>query len=427
MRYFALLIFCLAFSHTLVAQVFRSPAAIPPPPPPPGLENTDKLEVPTYLIAVDTTFTRWSPKAPKVLSATDGSLSSKSFKNQSFGRIARTTKQLCLATTRSIYEDGKLSRSELLLQLRESDGEMEDSIVIHHEKGIRIRGLTNDDDNFYVAFTKEISSGDRDLYVAKISPKAELLWETNIGKRFGTSGLELLKLDGAGDIVLFSSHYDNVGFDRLSPDGQIVDRKALFFYDDFSPKSFSFKPDGGIIGIGTHQEYEGRDVYTSSVIFELNANYQLLRYRQLRSSGLDDAQDVIMDDQGYYYFLTNTGNSSKSYLHDADFMTIGKLDQDFNLIESINLQNLETGQSLDLVAIPNYGIVTYQRSYNSGQTFVLFSFSHSLELQQILTAPGRYGSPNQMLYFDKKLLLLCGHSHTALVTVPWSTKSDEEE
>lgn len=418
MRYVLTLILCCAFGLSSFTQVFRTYTP-PPPPPPPGHQTTTEDEQPYYKIEIDTSFSTWLLEDATVLNETSGDLRSQFFEEQAFGRICAAGDRLGVATVQFLYEEGKSVVSNLIMQVLQLNGEVESSLQIPHDDGISLIGLTSDRQQFYLAYQKSINSGDRDMYVAKVNRAGQLLWETRVGKRFGTSGMQLLQLDQEGNLILFAQMYKEVGFDRISAEGQLIDRKMLYFVQDFSPKSFLFKPDGSIIGIGAYQEYKGRDVNTSSVLFELDQDYVLKQFRQIESTGLDQAQDVALDEAGNCYVLINTQNSEKSYLHDKDFITIGKLDQDFNLVESTNLQNTDNGTQLRLIYQTGQGLLAYERIYNPGPTFLLFSLDADLQLKQSLTAPGRFGSPKQMLIHEQRLFLLCGDLKSNLLSFDW--------
>lgn len=415
MRHYTLLLLSLLLSTAANSQVFRSSLA---PPPPPASPTGTASGSTTYQLAIDTSFSAWSLDAATAIDANTGKISSTPFTDRGFGRICFAGDHLALGAVHTLYENGSSIGSELIIQLMPPEG-TSTSLTIAHDKGIRLHALTSDGTDFYLAYTLEINSGDRDMYVAKISATAELDWTCKVGKRFGTGGMQLLRIDPQGNLVLFAKMYQEVGFDRISPAGQIIDRKMLDFYQDFSPTSFFFKPDGGIVGIGSYLEYEGRNTYTSCIVLELDTNYRLKHYRQLKSPGLDKAQDITMDEEGNYYFLTNTQNSEKYYIHDQDFMTIGKLDANFNLLATTNLRNTEIGHQLNLVYVPGQGLLATQRVYNPRPTFMLFSLNKDLRLEEIYTAPGGYGSPSQLIPHQQQLYLLCGDTKSNLVSIEW--------
>lgn len=410
-----LLLLCVLVINTAVqAQVFRSTA---PPPPPPDPTATTPPNEPTWpLISLDTNFISWSEEQLRLLAPQEHIVQQLDFPGRSFGRFYLTEDRLALALVKSLYEEGRQVGSELHFNLLDTTGLIVDSLILPHDKGITIVDLCEADGFFYLAYQKSINSGNRYMHIAKVDQTAQLIWETKLGQRFGTRGLRLLRPAPDGNIVLLSQMYDQVGFDIISTAGNFVERKLLHFYQEFSPKSFFFKPNGQVVGIGTYTEYEGPNVKTSSVVFELDRSFQLLHYQQVQSPFNDIAQDVTMDEQGNYYYFTNAENTRAPYGQRTNFMTIGKLDADFNPIASTNIKNTDTGLSLGLSYHPNKGLFAYQRFWNKGNSFTLFQLDTDLELQEIVSAKGRFGTPLQLLLQDDQFLLMFDSRGSKVIT-----------
>ena len=418
LRLALLLIFLAGIPINGRSQVFNTPTA--PPPPPSSAPTTTSTSVPDYLLQIDTSMQEWSLDAVTTLGPHDHRLRFEHFKKQSFGRLHKNGETLAFAAVHTTYKDGYSNGSELRFKLLDLKGQILDSLSIPHQKGISLVGLTSDGSSYYVAYQREISSGDRTMHVAKISQEAELVWETLIGQRFGTRGLNLLRVSPDGNVVLFAQMYDQIGFDQINTEGKIIGRKLLYFEEDFSPRSFFFEEDGSLVGIGSYTEYEGSETYSSSVVFRLNASYQLLHYKQLQSPYQDEAQDVISTEAGQYAVLTNATNLSAPYGERQNFMTISILNQELDLVHQTNIKNTATGLSLGLHFDPQAGLFTYQRVYNRRPSFLLYQLLPDLSIKQMYSARTEagleIGDPTKLIKQDGKFYLLCGDLSSTLVS-----------
>lgn len=397
------------------SQVFRN-YAVPPPPPEPGVPQQPIKGEKIYTI--DTTFQAWQEPEVKWLDTDSSILWGKQFPKYSQGRMAKNSQYIGLAGVETIYTDGYTSESRLHLDILNLNGNPSGQLVITNTKGITLVGVAADEAFFYLAYEKYTGSTDRNMFIAQVDAQGNLQWETNIGQRYGTSGGRLLQVDPEGNIVLFAKMYKEVGFDRLTPAGVIKDRKMLYFTNEFNPVSFTFRKNGHVLAIGSQRKFIKSETYSSSVAIELDNQYQILQYCQIESRYNDVALDIIEDEQGHIYFLTNVEDLKGPYGKRANFCTIGQLDANFELLQISRFQNMNTGLSLQLAWSTMHGLWSYQRYYNKGQTFALFHFKEDLSIESIWSRHGAYSDPHQLLITDDVFYLGGGSRDSWMVKVP---------
>lgn len=374
----------------LHAQVFN-PAYLSKTP------NQKKAKLKHRFSSIDTVFLDWNILDGRDITADTGIEWQQTKENQGFAFFAHGQDNLGMISVEYHYKEGKVDGCDLHFEVVDPDGQKMSGTTISHAKGITTIGITFDGTHYYAAYQKAINSGDRDLYVAKFTDKAELVWETRIGKRFGTSGPNLIKINADQQIVLFTQMYDKVGFDILSTDGKILDRKLVHFLNEFSPTSFMYNNEGNIVAIGSTRRYKGRETISSFVVFELDKNYQPVRYRELGTKFINLGLDVIQDEEGFYYFMANCENLKAPYGQRDNFTVIGKLDGELKLKKTKRIENKSTGLSLRLSLLAQNGLLFFQRSGERGYGFHLFRLDRDLELQQVYNVKGKFQNPNNLV------------------------------
>ncbi|WP_020537088.1 hypothetical protein [Lewinella cohaerens] len=397
------------------AQVFRN-YATPAPPPEPGVPQQPAKGEKIYTI--DTTFQTWQEAEVKWLDADSSILWEKQFSNYSQGRMAKNSQYIGLAGVETIYTDGYASESRLHLDILDLNGTPSGQFVITNTKGITFESVAADETFFYLAYEKYTGSSDRNMFIAQVDAQGNLQWETKIGQRYGTSGTRLLQVSPAGEIVLFAKMYTEVGFDVLTKEGAIKDRKMLYFINEFSPVAFTFRKNGHLLAIGSQRKYVKSETYSSGVVIELDDQYQILQYCQIESPYNDVALDITEDEQGHIYFLTNAEDLKSPYGQRANFSIIGQLDANFELLQTSSFQNTSTGLSLQLAWSPTHGLWSYQRYYNKGQTFALFHFKEDLSIESIWSRHGAFSDPHQLLIADDTFYLGGGSRDSWVVRIP---------
>jgi hypothetical protein len=359
---------------------------------------------------IDTVFMDWQFEKGQEIDTEKGIKWLKVKDEQGFGFFASAGETIGLMSVKYRYTKGKVSGCTLYFDVFNAVGNELASTTIDHDKGITTVGITSDGTNFFLAYSKAINSGDRDLYVSKISAEAKLVWETKVGKRFGTSGPGLIKINADKQVVLFTQMYDKVSFDILSPEGKIVDRKFVPFVNEFSPASFTFNKAGHIVAIGSSRRYVNSKTISSIIIFELDESYQPLRYREFGSSYTDLGTDVIPNDEGGYYFLGNCENFKAPYGQRPNFTVIGKLDEELKPKRIKRMLNNSTGLNLTMAWSPQNGLIFFQRSGERGYGFHLFQLDADLELYKIHNVKGIFLNPNNLIVGNDNNLILGGGS-----------------
>lgn len=388
----------------LSGQVFRG-FSPPPPPPEPGTQARSSAHEDQKVVHLDTLYQQWEVEEVQQLVMDDLTNWEVQLPSYSHGISAKNEQFIGIAAVETIYTDGYTSDSKLHLNTYDLRGNAIGHFTLSHPPGISVKAIVADSENFYLAYEKSINSGDRDMYIAKINTKGQLQWETKIGKRFGTSGTQLLQIDPQGNVVLFAQMYQEVGFDILSPQGEIIDRKMLYFQEEFSPASFFYQKDGSIVALGTYKSYPNRKSESSSILFTLDTAYQVVQYRQVQSPYTDQALSVTTDDQGHYYCLTNSLNYQAPYDKRANFSTITKFNDQLEIIDTLQFLNTQTGLQLQLQWHPQHGLWAYQRLYNQGQTFALFQLSADLLIENIWSKKGHFSDPHFLEIVDDTLYL----------------------
>ncbi len=399
-----LVVLLLVFTGTLLyAQVFN-PAYLTTSP------DQKKAKLKHRFSSIDTVFLDWEILEGSEVN-TDSGIGWQEIKdNQGFALFAAGNGHLGMISVEYHYKEGKADGCDLHFEVIAPDGSKLAGTNISHPKGITPIGITADGTHYYAVYQKAINSGDRDLYVTKFSDKAEIVWETRIGKRFGTSGPNLIRINADQQIVVFTQMYDKVGFDILDFDGKILNRKMVHFLNEFSPTSFMYNKQGNIVAIGSSRRYKGRETISSFVIFELDKNYQPLRYREFGTNFINLGLDIVQDEQGFYYFLANCENMKAPYGQRDNFSVIGKLDEEFKLKKTKRIENKSTGLSLRLSLLSKNGLVFFQRSGERGYGFHLFRLDRDLELQQIYNVKGSFQNPNNLTIGEHYDLFIGGGS-----------------
>jgi len=382
------------------AQVFRLT-------PPPGEK---KVKLKHRFSSIDTTFLDWQIEKGTEINAENGIVWQKLKENQGFSFSAIAGETLGMMSVEYKYDNGRASGSILHLDIFGTDGSEIASGSLSHSKGISLIGITTYGTSYYLSYEKNISSGNRDLYLAKFSNEAALIWETKVGQRFGTSGAGLLKTNEDGDILLFTQMYDKVSFDILNPKGEIIDRKMIPFINEFSPASFIFNKKGNIVALGSSRKYVNRETISSLVVFELDKQYDLVRYREFGSKYVDLGLDVIQGDDGYYYILANSENLKAPYGMRSNYSTVAKLDEEFKIQKVKRIENKSTGLSLRLAWLSQNRLIFFQRSGERGYGFHLFELDTNLELGKFYNVKGHFLNPNTFIVNDKGSLFLGGGS-----------------
>lgn len=400
----------------LVGQVFRN-FAPPPPPSAPGSTVATSTTAPN-LFLLDTLYQHWELTDVRelVIDSTSWELQLPQY---SYGLSAKNEQAIGIAAVETIYTDGYTSDSRLHLMIYDLSGNETGHFTLSHPAGCSIIAITADRENFYLAYEKTINAGDRDMYVAQVNSQGQLQWETKLGQRFGTSGTQLLQVDPQGNAVLFAQMYQEVGFDILSPQGEVMNRKLLYFQAEFSPAAFFYQQDGSIAALGTYQSYPNRKSETSSILFTLDTAYQVIQYRQLQGTYTDKALSITSDNQGNYYCLTNSLDYQAAYNKRANFSTIIKLNNQLEVVDTLQFQNSNTGLQLQLEWHPQLGLWAYQRLYLKGQTFALFQISDDLLLENIWSKKGNFSDPHFLTITDDTIYLGGGSRDSWLLKVPF--------
>ncbi|KAA3621207.1 MAG: hypothetical protein DWQ02_28145, partial [Bacteroidetes bacterium] len=312
-----MIVLTLFFTITMLqAQVFN-PAYLTTAP------DQKKTKLKHRFSSIDTVFSDWNIPEGRDLTIDSGIEWQEIKENQGFAFFASGNGNLAMISVEYHYKEGKVDGCDLHFEIIDPDSQESKRGKISHEKGITPIGIVTDGSSYYAAYQKAINSGDRDLYVAKFTDKAEIAWETRVGKRFGTSGPNLIQINSDHQVVLFTQMYDKVGFDILDMDGKILDRKLVHFLNEFSPTSFMYNKYGNIVAIGSSRRYKDRETISSFVVFELDENYQPIRYRELGTKFINLGLDIIQDEEGFYYFLANCENMKAPYGQRDNFTVVG--------------------------------------------------------------------------------------------------------
>ncbi|KAA3628692.1 MAG: hypothetical protein DWQ02_19070, partial [Bacteroidetes bacterium] len=145
------------------------------------------------------------------------------------------------------------------------------------------------------------------------------------------------------------------------------------------------------------RRYKDRETISSFVVFELDENYQPIRYRELGTKFINLGLDIVQDEEGFYYFLANCENMKAPYGQRDNFTVVGKLDEAFKLKKTKRIENKSTGLNLRLTLLGKSGLVTFQRSGDREYGFHLFRLNRNLELQQIYNVKGKFQNPNNLV------------------------------
>jgi hypothetical protein len=146
------------------------------------------------------------------------------------------------------------------------------------------------------------------------------------------------------------------------------------------------------------------------VVFELDKQYDLVRYREFGSKYVDLGLDVIQGDDGYYYILANSENLKAPYGMRSNYSTVAKLDEEFKIQKVKRIENKSTGLSLRLAWLSQNRLIFFQRSGERGYGFHLFELDTNLELGKFYNVKGHFLNPNTFIVNDKGSLFLGGGS-----------------
>ncbi|MGB3079169.1 MAG: hypothetical protein WBB31_08855 [Saprospiraceae bacterium] len=367
----------------------------PPPPPPSSIEplNRGNFTVPastTATVVLDTAFTRWSHGLIHTLGSDNGIVWTTILEDREYGKMAKSDKYFFVVSLQFHHANGTQSSCDLIIDVLNINGSLKATSRKSNIVGYSPVSIVTAGDYAYFMFQEELTSSDRDLYVAKIDTNASVIWSTRIGKRFGTEGNGLIQIHPNGSVIAITNHYEPVFVDQLDTRIGVIQRtQRLEFPYDMMVKSFVINQSGHVVALATQDYYIGMKNYNSILLFELDNDFSVIRQQFFDTDLQDRAQDIVQRQDGKYIFLIKSKFKSQDYKEEYGIHILGVTDPNFKLIDQQSIEIEDDGQDSRITSDQN-DIYLFQRSKKG---FNLLVLNHDLKLQGAYTNKDGYRTP----------------------------------
>ena len=384
---------------------------VDPGPPPPMKESsgpkTRIISIPANpTIKIDTNSIRWTHRPIDTLRSKQGVNWVTVLENRNYASIAKSDHHFFSASTQSHYTNGKHTSSDLIIDVLDSKGNLLATKRKSNTEGHSLVNIITDDDHAYLMYQESLSSGDRDLYVAKIDTKANILWATRLGKRFGTFTSELLRFQPDGRLIAISRHYEPTFVEVLDPaTGAILKSHRLDFPHEITVASFIINHHGHVVAIAREWYFTGQEEHHSILLFELDTMFNVIRQQYYKSELKDWAQGISQLSNENYIFLLKSEFESMNYKEEYELNIVGVTDQNFKLIDQQALEIEDDGMFSNII-LSQDDLYVYQRSSHS---FKLHLLNHKLQLQRTYTTKENYRSPGFITIGKTNKIWMGGH------------------
>ena len=318
--------------------------------------------------------------------------------------FAQTPNNIFVAGTNTEYQGGTPVNTYLIIYVLDTHRRMVATDKLSCKKGITIISVTADKNDFYVMYQKAISSSDRDLYITKFNNKAEEVWSYKVGKRFGTRGLGLLKMINDKTLIALTNHYNKVGFDILSSDGQYQERKVLNVVDELKPTSFIVNNKNEIIVVGSLKKYKGSGKYSSGIVFSVDQDYKPTFYKEFSSDFTDYGLDIKMNSNHDYILFLNSVKYSGPYNKRYKISTLLLLNKNFEVKEKLSLYNKDDSSKNRLFISEDNSIYFYQKN----KKLEIYMLTENLEILNTYNLDGNYRDASYINIVEGNKLVIGG-------------------
>jgi len=393
-----LFLFIIKYNYC-VCQVFKNNQI----PPPPTLNKSKDVSHHNAIFTLDTLLKDHNFKH-KLLEIQDSTPILKELKKLNHSQFAETNNNVYVVGTITEYQEGTLMKTDLNIYAMDTQHRIVATNKISHKKGITIISVTSDQTDFYVMYNKTISTSDRDLYISKFNNKAKEIWSYNLGKRFGTRGLGLLKMIDDKTLIALTSHYNKVGFDILSSEGEYQKRKELNVIDELNPHSLIIDMHNEIVVVGSLNKYRNSNTYSSAIVFKVDQNLEPTFYKEFSSNFTDYGLDIKTTTSGDYVILTNSVKFSGPYNERYKFSTLLLLDESFQIKETFSIKNNDDSSKNRLAISKDNSIYFYQKN----RKLEVYMLTENLELINSYNFEPNFRDPSYMKALENNKLIIGG-------------------